>query len=243
MATGYRNQSPPEIDYPTGDGKPMSETELHMWVTMDLIQTLAHHFAGDPMVYVGGDLLVYYAEGFPNKRLSPDVFIVRGVPKRPPRDNFLIWEEGKGPDVVIEITSKSTRREDETTKRALYRDVLKTPEYFKFDPTEDYLRPAFQGARLRDGVYVPIEPVEGRLPSEQLGLHLERAGTSLRLYDPALGRWLATPSERAEAEAARAQSEAARAQSEAARADSAEAEASRLRLEIEELRRRLANGS
>ncbi len=228
MATISKNATIIEVDYPTGDGKPMSETELHLWVMMDLIQTLAARYAADPMIYVGGDLLMYYEEGNPNKRLAPDIFVVRGVPKLPPRDNYLIWVEGKGPDLVIEVTSKTTKDNDQQKKLILYRDVLKVPEYFQFDPTEDYLHPAFQGFRLTGGNYRAIDPVDGRLPSDVLGLHLERSGTELRLYDPVLRSRVLTPTERAEAEAARA--------------EAAEAESARLRREVEELRRRLTNG-
>src|SRR3954463_2509752 len=107
----------------------------------DLIERLQDWFADDPRVYVTGNLLLYYERGNKRKHVSPDVFVVRGVPKLPPRDYYLLWEEGKSPDVVIEITSKTTRREDEKKKLILYRDVLKVPEYFQFDPTEDYLKP------------------------------------------------------------------------------------------------------
>jgi hypothetical protein len=152
----------------------------------------------------------------------------------------LLWNEGKGPDVVIEITSKTTRQEDQKKKLILYRDVLKVPEYFQFDPTEDYLKPPMQGHRLFEGQYVPIEP-EGRLPSAVLGLHLERDGLELRLYDPVTGRRLLKPRERAiEAEAARRhEAEAARQRAED-RARLAETENERLRQEIEAMRRKLS---
>ena len=71
----------------------------------------------------------------------------RGIAKKQ-RENYLIWEEGKAPDLVIELTSKSTKREDQQKKRELYRDVLRVSEYFLFDPTEDYLKPPLQGFRL-----------------------------------------------------------------------------------------------
>jgi Uma2 family endonuclease len=218
---------PKKIKYPTRDGKPMAETDFHRDVMIDLIQTLQDYYAGDPMAYVSGDLLLFYEEGNRRRHLAPDVFVVLGIPKRL-RDNYLMWEEGKGPDFVIEVTSKSTRREDETKKSELYRDVLHVSEYFLFDPLAEYLKPPFQGFRLVDGDYLPIEPVAGRLPSEVTGLHLEAAGRSLRLYSPALGRWLPTAGERAaeEAEARRA----------------AEAEVERLRREIEAMRRSGAGG-
>jgi Uma2 family endonuclease len=206
------------VDYPTSDGKPLAETQTHGQVLIDLITVLQDRFAVDPNVYVSGNLLLFYEEGNRRKHVSPDVFVAFGVPKLPPRDYYLLWKEGKAPDVVIEITSKTTRREDQTKKRLLYRDVLKGPEYLQFDPTEDYLSPSLQGHRLLDGDYVPIAPVAGRVPSARLGLHLERSGTELRLFDPATGRHLPTRAERAA---------------------EAEAEAERLRREVEELRRRL----
>jgi hypothetical protein len=151
--------------------------------------------------------------------------------------------------VVIEITSKTTRREDQRKKRLLYRDVLKLPEYFRFDPPEDYLKPSLQGHRLVGGVYLAIEPVDGRLPSALLGLHLERRGTELRLYDPAMGRLLPTRQERlqeaAEArwraeEAQRREDEARQRAGEAWRA--VEAGNERLRQEIKRLRRSQSEG-
>ncbi len=174
---------------------------------------------GTPNIYISGNLLVFYERGNRRKHISPDVFVVRGVAKKPLRDHYLIWREGKAPELVIELTSKSTRREDQTKKPILYRDVLKVAEYFLFDPTEDYLKPAFQGFRFVEGEYVPIEPVQGRLPSSVLGLHLERSGVDLRLFDPTTGKWLPTPRERAEAERERADAERERVDAERERAD------------------------
>lgn len=217
-----------EVDYPTSDGRPMGETDLHRQDMVDVIDTLSDRFAPEPDVYVTGNLLLFYEEGNRRKHISPDVFVVRGVPKEPPRDYYLLWKEGKSPDVVIEITSKTTRREDQKKKLAIYRDILKVAEYFQFDPTQDYLKPPLQGFRLVDGEYARIEPVENRLPSEVLGLHLERDGRELRLFDPVLGGRLLTSREqrdarRREAEEARRGAEEARQRAEAERQNAAEA--------------------
>ncbi|HEX7379910.1 MAG TPA: hypothetical protein VF278_22495, partial [Pirellulales bacterium] len=205
-------------DYPTGDGKPLAETPIHRDNLLDGVKTLEWFFADNPMVYVSGNMLVYYEEGNRRKHVSPDVFVALGVPKDKRRDAYFVWDEPRGPSVVIELTSKSTRREDLSTKMAIYRDKMPVPEYFLFDPREEYLEPSLQGYRLRGGVYVPIESINGRLPSQELGLELDRNGEWLRFYEPTSGGWLLTPEERALAEEeARERSEEARERAEAQR--------------------------
>ncbi|MCI0638587.1 MAG: Uma2 family endonuclease [Gemmataceae bacterium] len=175
----------------------MAETDWHRNLMMALIQTLQLFYAKQPLVYVSGNLLVFYEPGNRRKHLSPDVFVVLGVAKHD-RPYFLLWEEKKGPAVVIELTSKTTKKEDLQLKFALYRDVLKVKEYFLFDPLGDYLKPRLQGYRLRKGEYVPIRFKGERLPSRILGLQLEPNGRELRLYDPKSNAWLPTPTEVAE---------------------------------------------
>ena len=236
MATASRQRSTKEVDYPTGDGKPMAETDVHRKDMVDVIQMLDDHYATQPNVYVSGNLLMFYVEGDRRKHVSPDVFVVRGVAKKD-RDHYLVWKEGRAPDLVVEITSKSTRREDRGKKRELYRDVLKVTEFFQFDPTEDYLKPPLQGLRLIEGEYAPIEPVNGRLPSDVLALHFERDGNRLRLFDPATGALLLTRAERADAERKRAEAERERAEAaDSARRELAE-ENDQLRRELEAFRR------
>lgn len=236
-----------ELDYPTTDGRPMAETDLHRMLMVALIASLSRHFARDPLTYVSGNLLLFYEPGDRRRHVSPDVFVSFGVGNQP-RKNYLVWQEGKGPDVVIELTSSSTRGEDVKWKFELYRDVLRVPEYFLFDPYQDFLDPPLQGYRLLGGEYVPIELESGRMPSVVLGLHLEQVGSDLRLYDPGSGAWLPTPKEdvaaREQAETelrreteARQQAEAAQ-QREALARQQAEAEVERLRQELAELRRK-----
>ena len=231
MATAALSRPPRTIEYPTSDGKPMAETDHHRDVMFDQIESLKLYYAAQPEVYVSGNLLLFYEEGNRRKHISPDVFVVRGVGMRR-REYYLLWEEKKSPEVIFEITSKTTKREDEGKKRKLYREVLKVKEYFLFDPFEEYLDPSMQGYRLRGGEYHPIRLVDGRLPSQVLGLHLERDGQFLRLYDPMTGKWLPTPKDLAAQQKQRAESEKLR-------ADSAEAEIARLR---EELRKVQGNG-
>ena len=212
-------------EYPTTDGKPMAETDLHRDLMVALIETLKAFYLDDPSVYISGNLLLYYEEGNRRKRLAPDVFLVRGVAKHR-RENYLLWEEGHSPRFVIELTSSSTRREDTNKKKALYRDVLKVREYFLFDPNEDYLTPSMQGWRLVKGVYQSIRAVDGRLPSQTTGLHLERDGNELRLWNPETREWLLVPVEEEHRLRLLAEEQAEQADE---RAERAEAELRRLR--------------
>jgi Uma2 family endonuclease len=238
MASAERRTTSSKIDYPTADGRPMAETDDHRDQMLEMIETLKLHKRGVRRFYVSGNLLIFYERGNPRRHVAPDVFVVRGVPNHN-RDHYLIWEERKGPEFITELTSRSTKKEDVDDKFRLYQDVLKVSEYFLFDPHNEYLDPPLQGYRRHQGKFVPIKPVNGRLPSKILGLHLEHQGSKLRLYDPATGQYVPTPLEVMEqAQQARDQVEAARLQAEAAR-QQAEAQNEELRREIEALRRRL----
>jgi Uma2 family endonuclease len=238
MATVPPPSALAEIEYPTTDFKPMAETEIHLDITVEARELVTAWYEDDSNTYVGCDLIVCYQEGNPRKFLSPDVFVVRGVPKRPRRQNYLIWKEGKAPEWALEITSKKTAKKDLNEKMRIYQDIWKVQEYFLFDPRDEYLSPALQGYHLRGKRFVRIRPVAGRLPSEILGLHLERDGQHLRFWNPATGEWLKTAREKyILAEAARQQAEAARQQETHAR-QQAEAEVERLRQELALLRQR-----
>src|SRR3990172_8736912 len=133
-----------EIFYPESDGKPMAETDVHRDLMFDLIKLLKDFFHDKPDVYVSGNLFIYYKEGEPTASISPDCFVVKGV-ENYKRRTYKIWEEGKRPDVVFELTSKKTKQEDQSKKKVIYQDKLKVKEYFLYDPLHDYLKPSLQG--------------------------------------------------------------------------------------------------
>ncbi len=233
-----------DVVYPESDGKPMAETTYHRDVMIGLIVGLRDWFAADPLAYVSGNEFLYWVEGDPRRNVSPDVWFVRGIDKTILRPSYKTWlEGGKGPDFVLEATSRSTRREDRGKKLRIYRDELKVREYFLFDPLGEYLKPSLEGHRLFEGEYRPIEPVNGRLPSEVLGLHLEADGRLVGLFNPAtnqriLNRLEALEEER---EALRRRDAELQQEREAHQlADAAlresEAEIERLRRELEALR-------
>jgi Uma2 family endonuclease len=228
MATVSRAQADRETDYLYSDGKPLGETEYHVQNLLDVIDTLQIWFANKPL-YVAGNMFVHYERGNRRKHISPDVFAVWDIPKSM-RYNYLVWQEGKPPDMAIELTSRTTRIEDVEDKFYIYQDILKVPEYFLFDPHGDYLDPRLQGYRLSRGKYRPIKEVAGRLPSKVLSLHLGTESWRLRLYDPQTGQRLLTGRELA------AQTLAGQQQTERALQE-VQAENERLRRELETLRR------
>ena len=113
------------------------------------------------------------------------------------RNGYLISEQGKPPDFVLEVGSASTGREDETAKRADY-ESMGVLEYWRFDHTGgDYHGAPLAGDRLVDGRYVPIEIVRAgddlyRGHSDALNLDLCWEYGGLRWYDPVAGRYLLT---------------------------------------------------
>jgi Uma2 family endonuclease len=182
-----------EIYYPDTDGLPVVESDFQLGPLIYVIDALRAYFQGRDDVYVAGDLFLYYEEGNPSAVVAPDVFVVLGAPNRA-RASYMLWREPKAPDFVLEITSQSTRAQDQGTKRERYA-LLGVQEYFQHDPTHDYLEPPLQGLRLVGNAYQPIPATtspEGTLVlrSAVLGLELHLEEETLRLYDPATGQRL-----------------------------------------------------
>lgn len=235
------------IEYPHSDGKPMAESPEHLEAMIYLITALQAYFAKRDDVYVAGNQFMYWVEGNPAQRVAPDVYVVFGVPKYPPRPTWKIWEEGKAPDVIFELSSRSTAGEDLYRKYRLYQR-LGVKEYILIDVTREYLaQPVFLHRLVgREYILIPNERPNDRewwADSEQLGLRImvraEDTGYLIRLWDPVARIFLPSPHEAAEGflslwdrlqEAQyRAEEEARRAEEEARRAE----EEARVRAELE----------
>ena len=136
-----------ENDLPYSDGEPM-ESQRHVLQMTLLIESLTLAWADREDGFVGGDMFLYFSPEQVRGRdfRGPDVFAVLGVPKRE-RKSWVVWQEGKGPDVIIELLSESTAVIDKGEKKRVYQDEVKVPEYFWFDPETG----EFAGFRLRAG--------------------------------------------------------------------------------------------
>ncbi len=247
--------APLPFELVTEDGIPLESNwhvdQMSLWKE-SIQQAMKERGRSD--YFVGTDMFVYFSEGQARKIAAdlargvvdfrqyrgPDVFYVGGVDGNPERERWVVWEEGRYPEVIVELLSPSTAKKDRTTKKDLYAQVFQTPEYFLQDPDQVTL----EGFRLAGGLYRPIEPnAQGRLWSEQLGLELglwrgvyrEQTATWVRLFH-SNGRMVPTGDERAEAERQRAEAESQRAEAERQRAEAAEAQVRAQEAELARLR-------
>jgi Uma2 family endonuclease len=187
-----RLDSYPEEYLPESDGRPMAETDIHRDLMIALLHALKEYFRDHPLVYVSGNIFIYYRdEAGSLQPVSPDIFVVFGV-ERKDRRIYKLEEEGKAPEVVIELTSTNTKVEDLVAKHYIYARIG-VKEYFLFDPYTESIRPALRGFRLEGGEYTPMQG--DFLYSEVLGLELRVEHGLLRLYDPKTGERLRTPDE------------------------------------------------
>lgn len=194
-----------EIVFPPHDllsDEPPLETELHLRQLVLLIQCLEWWWRDRQDFYAFGNLTIYYS---PHQRKSekfrgPDFFVVLGT-ERKARKSWVVWhEDGKYPNVIVEILSPKTAKIDRGLKKQLYQDTFRTPDYFWFDPNTL----EFRGFHLVDGHYEDLPPnADGWLWSQQLGLYLGVHGSQLRFFTEA-GRLIPTPEEVAVQERQRA---------------------------------------
>ncbi|XXT14291.1 Uma2 family endonuclease [Sorangium sp. So ce429] len=224
---------PGEDELPHDDGA--MQSERHRKQVNLLIEVLELLWNDRDDVYVGGNMAIYFSElqAKKNDFRGPDVFVVLDTVRRE-RKSWVVWQEdGRTPDVVVELLSESTEKVDRTDKMRIYAKLLHVPEYYLFDPfTGVHEAYALDLATMS---YAPVAPgANGDVTSPRLHLGLGvRRGTYngleadwLRWLD-AEGRALPTGDEQARAagEQARAAEEQARAAEEQARAAEEQARA------------------
>ncbi len=205
----------PEIEYPESDGQPMAETEVHLECMFRIRSLLKWRYRGQ-RVYVGANLLLYYVRGNPRKVVAPDNFVARDCDPCE-RRTFKVWEEGRAPDAVFEVTSSSTRKEDEVKNPRIY-GQMGVKELFLFDPLAEYLDPPLQGFRFVEGKKLPMLPdATGALESRELGVRLRAEDGELVMYDSLTGERVLTETEAEHAARAASEEEVRRLRAEIAR--------------------------
>ena len=245
-AANYDWEPPmPPTDLIFDDGEPL-ESNRHRIGMNVLIRSLLVAYADRNDYYAGGNMFIYFSSAQAKNRdfRDPDFFVVLDVDGTRSRQGWVIWEEdGRYPDVIVELLSDSTRNVDLSKKKRIYERQFRTPDYFVYDPfDENSLQGWHLGANQR---YQPLETNEqGWLWCESLGLWLgiwqgtidRETAAWLRFYDSD-GNLVPLPEEAAQQNAEEAQQEAEaerqRAEAERQRAEAAQeqAEAERQRAE------------
>jgi Uma2 family endonuclease len=171
-ASGWIPPEPP-TDLIFDDGEPL-ETNRHRIAMNVLIRSVQKALGDRNDFFVGGNMFVYYSRNQAMNRdfRGPDFFVVLDVDGDRERQGWVVWEEqGRYPDVIIELLSISTATVDRGVKKELYERVFRTPDYFIFDPFEPQ---SLQGWHLEFGRgYQPLTPNQhGWLWCESLQLWL-----------------------------------------------------------------------
>ncbi len=179
---------PTQAELPCDDGEPM-ETQRHK-VQLDLLMdSLLSWLEAREDGYVGGNMFVYYSMAQVRNRdfKGPDCFVVLNVPKGE-RRSWVSWEEGKTPDVVIELLSESTADADKGEKKRIYQTQMHVPEYFWYDPFDPS---DWAGFRLQGGTYQDILPnaQNQQMVSQVLDLALVRWPGLYKGIDTTWLRW------------------------------------------------------
>ena len=246
--------SPPPTDLIFDDGEPL-ESNRHRIAMNVLIRSLKHAWSEGQNYFTGGNMFVYYSRQQAKNRdfRGPDFFVVLDVESNPARQGWVVWdEEGRYPDVIVELLSESTAQVDKGLKKELYRRVFKTRDYLIFDPFDEN---SLLGWKLDERLqYASLTPNQhGWLWSETLGLWLgtwegkveDDTATWLRFYDAdenlvllpeeAERQRADTERQQAEMERQRADTERQRADTERQRADTERQRAERLTARLREL--------
>lgn len=233
---------PPPTDLIFDDGVPL-ESNRHRIAMNALIRSTLQALEGQSNFFTGGNMFVYYSRNQAMNRdfRGPDFFVALDVTGDRERQGWVVWEEdGKYPDVIVELLSASTATVDKTTKKTLYERTFKTLNYFVYDPFDptslqgwildakqryQALAPNPQGWLWCEALQLWVGPWEGVVDREPLN------GTChwLRFYRPD-GSLVPLPEEAA---VQRAEQETQRAEQERLRAEQAE---SRLNDLMEQLR-------
>ena len=167
---------------------------------------LAHHLGNPETTLVTGD---HYLVVRPTRNLAgsryPDLLVAFGVDPAAYKasNGYIVSEQGKPPDLVLEVASESTADVDVGEKREDYA-ALGIGEYWRFDETGPYHGTRLAGERLLEAEYVAIDIEElpdGGLQgySAALDLHLRWEQGELVFYDPATERPIATLEDEREA--------------------------------------------
>ena len=170
--------------YPYEDSRAVDNSD-HNIVSGYIKYVVLERYSNRTDVFADADLGLYFEQGNRSALAAPDVLVAFGV-RGGSRMSYKIWEEGKPPDIVVEVLSHRTWRKDLRAKPGLY-EAISIPEYWSFDQHRLGDGPPLVVRRLQNGRYRTDEGdgLTGHSPT--LGLDIRVEGARLRLHDPVTG--------------------------------------------------------
>ena len=174
---------------------------------------VARHLGQPETTIVSAELFLVAARRTRPRRV-PDLLIAFDVDPDLyyEQNGYVIADQGKPPDFILEVASPSTARIDTVDKRVDYA-AFGVPEYWRFDHTGESHGVRLAGDRLVGNQYEPIEIIELapdvlQGESQVLNLWLRWDHGELGWIDPATGEHIPTFDSEREARIAAQQAQA-----------------------------------
>ncbi len=209
----------PPTDLIFDDGEPL-ESNRHRIAMNALIEAIYQANQGRKDFFAGGNMFLYYSSKQVRTQdfREPDFFAVLDVDGDKQRQGWVVWEEeGRYPDIIVELMSPTTAKIDKGEKKKIYEQTFRTQDYIIYDPFDEN---SLKGWTLgEDRKYQDLVPDnQGWLWCKTLGLWLgkwtgrilQEEGTWIRFYDREKNLIL-LGTEKAEQEKLRAEQEKIRA--------------------------------
>jgi Uma2 family endonuclease len=235
----------PPTDLIFDDGEPL-ESNRHRIGMNVLIASVHQALADRDDYFTGGNMFVYFSSQQARNRdfKGPDFFATLNVDGNKERQGWVVWEEeGRYPDIIVELMSPSTAGEDLGRKKDIYERTFRTPDYFVYDPFNPN---SLQGWRWTSRGYEALSPQDGKLWCNTLQLWVgtwegtiqRETAVWVRFFDRD-GNLVLLPEEMAVQERQRAEQERQRAEQERQSAEQERQRAAQAESELAALTERL----
>ena len=178
------------VYYPEEREDDMGETSIHINLIADLLKTLKLFFKKREDVFLSANMNLYFEPGNSRRWYAPDLLVAFGVPNVE-RSSYLLWREQVFPQVLIEIASEKTWKNDVDEKLRIYEE-FGAEEYYILDPEFAYLPAPLTAFRRQGANFIELDVIDDKIFSPRLGLEIVRTENTFRLFNPNANEFLLT---------------------------------------------------
>ena len=178
------------VYYPEEREDDMGESSVHIKLLANLLSILKLYFKNRQDVFLSGNMNLYFEKGNSRRWFAPDLLVAFGVPNVE-RSSYLLFREKVFPQVIFEIASEKTWRNDVDEKLRTY-EQYGAEEYYVLDPEYAYLSAPLMAYRSKNDKLSPVAVSDDRIFSPRLGLEIVWAENDFRLYNSTANKFLLT---------------------------------------------------